>query len=173
MTILMRLRNLTWRVKEANTRVRESHERQRAIVHAQNRKQRQVEQDGIRLIYTTWRPTCGKSSWPLDWSTSKTRSKKKTRHEESQPRDAHRRHAQQVEDDWEAEEDRIQNVQERQAEVQAVAREGRGNVVELGHVAEALNAHTRRVDMMAEHHRQMYETDRQQREARADAPGRS
>ena len=70
-----------------------------------------------------------------------------------------------VEDDWEAEEDRIQNVQERQAEVRAVAREGGGNLVEVGHVAEALNAHTRRVDMMAEHHRQMYETDRQQWEA--------
>ena len=35
----------------------------------------------------------------------------------------------------------------------------------MGHVAEALNAPTRRVDMMAEHHRQMYETDLQQREA--------
>ena len=70
-----------------------------------------------------------------------------------------------VEDDWEAEEDRIQNVQKRQAEVRAVAREGGGNVVELGHVAEALNAHPRLVDMMAEHHRQTYETDPQQREA--------
>ena len=48
MAIPMRLRNLTWRVKEANTRVRENHERQRAIVHAQNRKQLQVERDGIR-----------------------------------------------------------------------------------------------------------------------------
>ena len=48
MTIPMKLRNLTWRVKEANTRVRENHERQRAIVHAQNRKQLQVERDGIR-----------------------------------------------------------------------------------------------------------------------------
>ena len=38
-------------------------------------------------------------------------------------------------------------------------------MVELGHVAEALNAHTRRIDMMTEHHRQMYETDRQQRDA--------
>ena len=47
MTIPMRLRNLTWRVKEANTRVREDHERQRAIVHAQNRKQLQVERDGV------------------------------------------------------------------------------------------------------------------------------
>ena len=39
MAIPTRLRNQTWRVKEANTRVRENHERQRAIVHAQNRKQ--------------------------------------------------------------------------------------------------------------------------------------
>ena len=70
-----------------------------------------------------------------------------------------------VEDDWEAEEDRIRNVQERQAEVRAAAREGGGNVVDLGHVAEALNNHARRVDMMADHHRQMHETDRQQREA--------
>ena len=35
-------------VKVANTRVRENHERQRAIVHAQTRKQLQVERDGIR-----------------------------------------------------------------------------------------------------------------------------
>ena len=48
MAIPMRLRNLTWRVKEASTRVRENHERQRAIVHAQNQKQLQVERDGIR-----------------------------------------------------------------------------------------------------------------------------
>ena len=70
-----------------------------------------------------------------------------------------------VEEDWAAEEDRMRNVQERQPEVQAAARAGDGNVVELGHVAEALNAHARRVDMMTEHHRQMYETDRQQRAA--------
>ena len=44
----MRLRNLTWRVTEANTRVRENHERERAIVHAQDRKQLQVERDLIR-----------------------------------------------------------------------------------------------------------------------------
>ena len=48
MTIPMKLQNLTWRVKEANTRVRKNHERQRAIVHAQNRKQLQIERDGIR-----------------------------------------------------------------------------------------------------------------------------
>jgi len=48
MTIPMRHRNLTWRVREASTRVRENHEKQRAIVHAQNRKQLQFERDGIR-----------------------------------------------------------------------------------------------------------------------------
>ena len=40
--------NLTWRVHEASKRIRENHERQRAIIHAQNRKQLQVERDGIR-----------------------------------------------------------------------------------------------------------------------------
>ena len=48
MAIPMQLRNLAWRIKAANTRVRENHERQRAIIHAQNRKQLQVERDGIR-----------------------------------------------------------------------------------------------------------------------------
>ena len=48
MAIPMQVRNLTWRVKAANTRVRENHERQRAIIHAQNRKQLQVERDGPR-----------------------------------------------------------------------------------------------------------------------------
>jgi len=69
-----------------------------------------------------------------------------------------------VEEDWEAQEDQIRNVEERQAEVRQAARAG-GNVVELGDVAEALNNHARRIDMMTEHHRQMNETDRQQREA--------
>ena len=48
MTTPMRHRNLTWRVREASTRVRENHERQRAIVHAQNRKQLRFERDDIR-----------------------------------------------------------------------------------------------------------------------------
>ena len=48
MAIPMQLRNLTWRVKAANKRVRENHEPQHTIVAAQDRKQLQVERDGIR-----------------------------------------------------------------------------------------------------------------------------
>ena len=48
MAIPMQLRNVTWRAREASARVRESHERQRAIVSAQNKRQLQVERDGIR-----------------------------------------------------------------------------------------------------------------------------
>ena len=50
MAIPMQLRNLTWRVKAANTRVRENHERQRAIVHAQNRKQHHMA-PGVRRVF--------------------------------------------------------------------------------------------------------------------------
>ena len=42
-----------------------------------------------------------------------------------------------IEDDWEAGEDRVQNVQGRLAEVRAATQEGGGNVVEYGHAAEA------------------------------------
>ena len=48
MAIPMRLQNVTWRAREASARVRENHERQRAIVSAQNRNQLRVERDGIR-----------------------------------------------------------------------------------------------------------------------------
>ena len=48
MAIPMQLGNLTWRVREASTRVPENHERHCTIAHAQNRKQLQFERDGIR-----------------------------------------------------------------------------------------------------------------------------
>ena len=60
-----------------------------------------------------------------------------------------------VEEDWEAQEDRIHNVEERQAEVVDAARAGGGNVVDLGHVADALNAHARRAEMMMHHQHQI------------------
>ena len=67
-------------------------------------------------------------------------------------------------EDWEDWEDRKRDVQQRQAEVVQTARNGDSNMVDLGYVAEALDAHSRRMDMMDGHHRQMAENDRQQRE---------
>ena len=40
-------RNITWRVHEASKRIRENHERQRAIIHAQNRSQLKIERDVV------------------------------------------------------------------------------------------------------------------------------
>ena len=68
------------------------------------------------------------------------------------------------EEDWDDWEDRKRDVQQRQAEVIQTARNGDSNTVDLGHVAAALDGHSRRMDMMAAHQRQMAETDRQQRE---------
>ena len=47
MAVPVRHGNLTWRVHEASKRVRENHERQRGIIHAQNRSQLKIERDGI------------------------------------------------------------------------------------------------------------------------------
>ena len=81
MAIPMQVRNLTWRVKAANTRVRENHERQRAIIHAQNRKQLQVERDGIRSHINHMAP--GVRRVFLTARLEHTSKKKKQRHEES------------------------------------------------------------------------------------------
>ena len=40
-------RNITWRVHEASKRIRENQERQRAIIHAQNRSQLKIEREVI------------------------------------------------------------------------------------------------------------------------------
>ena len=40
-------RNITWRVHEASKRIRENHERQRAIIHAQNRSQLKIEREVV------------------------------------------------------------------------------------------------------------------------------
>ena len=47
MAVPVRHGNLTWRVHEASKRVRENHERQHAIIHAQNRAQLKIERDVI------------------------------------------------------------------------------------------------------------------------------
>ena len=45
MAIPMQYRNLTWRIHEASERLQENHDRQRAIIHGQNRRQLQVERE--------------------------------------------------------------------------------------------------------------------------------
>ena len=47
MAVPVQYRNLTWRVHEASKRIKENHERQRAIIHAQNRSQTKIERDVI------------------------------------------------------------------------------------------------------------------------------
>ena len=60
-------------------------------------------------------------------------------------------------------EDRKRDVQQRRAEVIQTARNGDSNTVDLGFVASALDAQTKRIDMWAQHHRDFAESDRQQR----------
>ena len=40
-------RNITWRVHEASKRIRENHERQRTIIHAQNRSHLKIEREVV------------------------------------------------------------------------------------------------------------------------------
>ena len=47
MAVPMTYLNLTWRVHEASKRIRENHERRRAIIHAQNRSQLKIERDVV------------------------------------------------------------------------------------------------------------------------------
>jgi len=68
-----------------------------------------------------------------------------------------------VDEDFEEFEDRKRDVNQRQAEVVQTARNGDSNMVDLGHVASALDAQTKRIDMWAQHHQDFAETDRQQR----------
>ena len=68
-----------------------------------------------------------------------------------------------ADEDAEEFEDRKRDVQQRRAEVIQTARNGDSNTVDLGFVASALDAQTRRIDMWAQHHRDFAETDRQQR----------
>ena len=61
-------------------------------------------------------------------------------------------------------EDCKRDVQQRRAEVIQTACNGDSNTVDLGHVAAALDVQTRRVNMWAQHHHDLAEVDRQQRE---------
>ena len=47
MAVPMTHRNLTWRVHQASKRIRENHETERAIIHAQNRSQLKIEQEVV------------------------------------------------------------------------------------------------------------------------------
>ena len=61
----MTYRNLTWRVHEASKGIRKNHERQRAIIHAQNRSQLKIE----RLESTICLRGYDSNFWPRGWST--------------------------------------------------------------------------------------------------------
>ena len=68
MAVPMTYRNLTWRVHEASKRIRENHERQRAIIHAQNRSQLKIEREVIAES-TTCLQGYDSNFWPRGWST--------------------------------------------------------------------------------------------------------
>ena len=68
-----------------------------------------------------------------------------------------------VDEEFEEFEDRKRDRQQRQAEVVQTARGGDSNMVDLSHVATALDNQTRRIDLWAQHHQEFADNERQQR----------